>query len=166
MTPRVSFQWSQNLMLRRRFSVDGGWSTFGAYRPCTKTCGGGTHTRTRTCTHPRPANGGKPCNGSATQTSPCNTRPCPTTPTTTTTTTTTTPMPTTTPGIVNTTSQTLINLLTVVFTGPGNMWNYILYIKRTDNLSFHRSSNLWNDRLRLPEILISTITVYKTKSAF
>lgn len=68
--------------------VDGGWTTFGSYSPCTKTCGGGTHTRTRNCTNPRPANGGLPCNGSATETTACNTGPCPTTPTTTTTTTT------------------------------------------------------------------------------
>lgn len=78
------------------FSVDGGWTKWGSYSPCSKTCGGGTHFRERSCTNPRPANGGADCAGSAKETSDCNTQACPTTPPPTTTTTPkTTPMPTT-----------------------------------------------------------------------
>ncbi|XP_078318956.1 hemicentin-1-like isoform X2 [Crassostrea virginica] len=57
--------------------VDGGWSAFGPYSHCTASCGGGKHTRTRTCTHPTPQHGGKNCVGSSTETHSCNTNPCP-----------------------------------------------------------------------------------------
>ena len=74
--------------------MDGGWTTWGSYSPCTKSCGGGTHFRERSCTNPRPSHGGKMCVGNARQNHACNAAPCPTTPTTTT----TTPKPTTTQG--------------------------------------------------------------------
>ena len=42
------------------------------------TCGGGTQTRTRTCTNPPPSNGGKDCSGlgPAEMTEECNTQEC------------------------------------------------------------------------------------------
>ena len=49
--------------------VHGHFSAFGA---CSKTCGGGT--RTRTCTNPAPRNGGMGCSGHSRQT--CNTQAC------------------------------------------------------------------------------------------
>ncbi len=50
--------------------INGGWTDFGL---CSKTCGGGT--QSRTCTNPAPANGGVNCVGDTTQS--CNTQACP-----------------------------------------------------------------------------------------
>eukprot|EP00112_Aurelia_sp_Birch-Aquarium-sp1_P018684 Seg4492.1 transcript_id=Seg4492.1/GoldUCD/mRNA.D3Y31 product=Coadhesin protein_id=Seg4492.1/GoldUCD/D3Y31 len=57
--------------------INGGYSNWGAYKPCTKSCGGGTKTRSRVCNNPRPAHGGKKCEGASSQTVPCNSNPCP-----------------------------------------------------------------------------------------
>ncbi|KAJ8320121.1 hypothetical protein KUTeg_001708 [Tegillarca granosa] len=57
--------------------VDGGWSAFSAYSPCTKTCGGGTMFRQRTCTNPSPVYGGALCIGTASETTQCNAQNCP-----------------------------------------------------------------------------------------
>ena len=57
--------------------VDGGWSDDDAWSECSADCGGGTQTRTRTCTNPAPANDGADCVGQATETQNCNTEPCP-----------------------------------------------------------------------------------------
>ena len=45
------------------YSVDGKWSEWTEFTPCSETCIGGVKKRTRTCTPP--ANGGKPCSGEA-----------------------------------------------------------------------------------------------------
>ena len=57
--------------------VDGGWSEFGDWSTCSKTCGGGTKTRTRTCTDPAPNHGGADCVGEDTESQNCNTHFCP-----------------------------------------------------------------------------------------
>ncbi|XP_078346313.1 uncharacterized protein LOC144631689 isoform X2 [Oculina patagonica] len=59
--------------------VDGGYSAWGPYGACSKPCGGGEQTRTRTCTNPPPANGGKDCSGLGPSTSSrkCNENSCP-----------------------------------------------------------------------------------------
>ncbi|MDD2647033.1 MAG: hypothetical protein PHV78_03680 [Patescibacteria group bacterium] len=49
--------------------IDGGWSDWSA---CSVSCGGGT--KTRTCTNPAPANGGKNCEGDSSLV--CNTQSC------------------------------------------------------------------------------------------
>ncbi|KAK7454681.1 hypothetical protein BaRGS_00039564, partial [Batillaria attramentaria] len=41
--------------------VDGGWSCWTDWGPCSVTCGEGTRTRTRTCDNPPPSNGGADC---------------------------------------------------------------------------------------------------------
>ena len=57
--------------------VNGGWSVWGPYGPCTVTCGGGHRSRHRTCSDPAPLNGGTPCKGPAVDMSNCNTQKCP-----------------------------------------------------------------------------------------
>ena len=74
--------------------VVGQWSEFGSWSGCTKTCGGGTQHRERTCNNPAPENGeGQNCVGQATETQTCGINSCPSTSTSTTTTTTTTSTP-------------------------------------------------------------------------
>ncbi|XP_078352100.1 thrombospondin-2-like [Oculina patagonica] len=58
-------------------AVDGGWSDFGEWGECSVTCGGGIKERTRTCTNPPPAHGGKDCVGNNKEEQECNTDPCP-----------------------------------------------------------------------------------------
>ncbi|XP_023930427.1 uncharacterized protein LOC112041253, partial [Lingula anatina] len=55
--------------------VDGVWSAYSPWGQCTKTCGTGTQTRTRTCTPPQ--HGGVDCVGNATESRECNTQACP-----------------------------------------------------------------------------------------
>merc|ERR1712054_699932 len=52
-------------------AVDGGWSNWGEYSECSVTCGGGTKTKTRTCTNPARANGGADCKGKSENTKEC-----------------------------------------------------------------------------------------------
>ena len=59
-------------------TVDGGFSSWGPYGKCSKSCGGGQQTRERTCTNPPPANGGKDCSelGPSTSSRKCNQKSC------------------------------------------------------------------------------------------
>ncbi|XP_068809626.1 hemicentin-1 isoform X3 [Struthio camelus] len=57
--------------------VDGNWSEWGLWEECSKSCGQGNRTRTRTCSNPPAQRGGKPCDGSAVDSVMCNIRPCP-----------------------------------------------------------------------------------------
>ena len=43
--------------------VNGSWSNWSSFGACSKNCGRGVKTRTRTCTNPPPSNGGVPCQG-------------------------------------------------------------------------------------------------------
>eukprot|EP00105_Crassostrea_gigas_P044957 XP_019929105.1 PREDICTED: mucin-like protein [Crassostrea gigas] len=57
--------------------VNGGWSAWGQFTPCGKSCGGGIQVRFRSCDHPSPSNGGLPCYGNSLQTASCNNKICP-----------------------------------------------------------------------------------------
>lgn len=57
--------------------INGDWSGWSAWSTCTETCGGGTQTRTRTCTSPAPFCGGADCAGVPSETRDCNTNLCP-----------------------------------------------------------------------------------------
>ena len=59
--------------------VSGGYTQWSVFSPCTKSCAGGTHFRTRNCTNPRPEAGGLDCTriGPPKEVVPCNTKPCP-----------------------------------------------------------------------------------------
>ena len=52
--------------------VDGSWGPWEAWSQCTRTCGGGKAERTRECDD----NGGRDCEGHATQTRDCNKDTC------------------------------------------------------------------------------------------
>ena len=56
--------------------VDGGWSGYGSWSKCSAVCGGGTQSRTRTCTNPAPRYGGQDCVGEETETKDCNLYSC------------------------------------------------------------------------------------------
>ncbi|XP_013377196.1 PREDICTED: hemicentin-1 isoform X3 [Chinchilla lanigera] len=57
--------------------VDGRWSEWSLWEECTKSCGRGNRTRTRTCNNPPAQHGGRPCEGNAVEIIMCNVRPCP-----------------------------------------------------------------------------------------
>ncbi|XP_052699320.1 coadhesin-like [Crassostrea angulata] len=56
--------------------VNGGWSAWGQFTPCGKSCGGGIQVRFRSCDHPSPSNGGLSCIGDSLQTASCNSQQC------------------------------------------------------------------------------------------
>ncbi|KAI8508970.1 hypothetical protein Bbelb_128180 [Branchiostoma belcheri] len=67
-----------NNIIRTKVPVDGGWSEWDDWSPCSVTCGNGTRTRTRTCDNPSPAYGGRDCEGAASETQTCPDQPqCP-----------------------------------------------------------------------------------------
>ncbi|KAH3852928.1 hypothetical protein DPMN_095449 [Dreissena polymorpha] len=51
--------------------VNGQWTSWYPWAPCSVTCGLGDHYRLRTCTHPRPQNGGSYCDGEAEERDAC-----------------------------------------------------------------------------------------------
>jgi hypothetical protein len=59
--------------------LDGNWTEWSEFDNCTLSCGGGTHTRTRTCDNPKPDYGGTNCSDTNVdfEIQLCNTQPCP-----------------------------------------------------------------------------------------
>jgi len=62
----------------KKCTVDGGFSQWSDWGSCSAACGGGTQSRSRTCTNPAPAFGGNDCSaiGQYTETRPCNSQSC------------------------------------------------------------------------------------------
>merc|ERR1712179_796017 len=56
--------------------VDGGFSTWDEWGPCTVECGGGDQTRSRRCDSPPPQFGGADCVGELFECQRCNMEPC------------------------------------------------------------------------------------------
>ena len=59
-----------------RRPVDGAWSNWASFSTCSKSCGTGYRTRTRSCTNPSPMYDGKYCFGESFDIQDCNTNPC------------------------------------------------------------------------------------------
>ncbi|XP_061195956.1 thrombospondin-2-like [Saccostrea echinata] len=57
--------------------VQGGWSSWGEWGTCSRTCGSGTKDRSRSCNNPSPMYGGNYCIGNSINTILCNTNNCP-----------------------------------------------------------------------------------------
>ncbi|CAH3171117.1 unnamed protein product [Porites lobata] len=60
-----------------RCPVHGGFSPWRSWSRCSVTCGGGLQRRSRTCTNPRPAYGGRQCFGAYVQSQRCALNRCP-----------------------------------------------------------------------------------------
>lgn len=58
-------------------AIDGDWSDWSEWKSCSKSCGIGITSRSRTCTNPYPRNGGKFCDGMSLDIKYCNINPCP-----------------------------------------------------------------------------------------
>ena len=59
------------------FSVNGGWSSWSSWSSCSKSCGYGIQSASRSCSNPYPSNGGMGCSGSSSTSRYCNTNACP-----------------------------------------------------------------------------------------
>ncbi|XP_076248702.1 uncharacterized protein LOC143188377 [Calliopsis andreniformis] len=57
-------------------SINGIWSSWTVWSPCSTSCGIGTQLRNRMCTNPSPSGDGLSCFGSASEIRQCFTRPC------------------------------------------------------------------------------------------
>ncbi len=58
-------------------AVHGNWSQWSEWKTCSKPCGIGITSRSRTCSNPPPRNGGKHCDGMTMDVRYCNLQPCP-----------------------------------------------------------------------------------------
>nr|XP_015807576.2 A disintegrin and metalloproteinase with thrombospondin motifs 8 [Nothobranchius furzeri] len=63
-------------MLQPLMAVDGGWSSWGPWQQCSRTCGGGVEFSYRECTNPVPQNEGMYCEGQRVRYQSCNIQLC------------------------------------------------------------------------------------------
>ncbi|CAH0716255.1 unnamed protein product, partial [Brenthis ino] len=64
------------ICVNKKCVLNGGWSGWGSWGPCSQSCGSGKRSRTRSCTRPIPSDEGKPCMGSKIEVGSCNLTPC------------------------------------------------------------------------------------------
>ena len=57
--------------------MDGGFTEWGLWEPCSSSCGPGSQSRTRNCTNPPPNNHGNDCEGPRAEIQGCISGPCP-----------------------------------------------------------------------------------------
>ena len=58
------------------YTVNGDWSSWGAWGTCSVTCGNGAEARERKCSNPEPMYGGRPCQGHPTESRSCLPKYC------------------------------------------------------------------------------------------
>lgn len=58
-------------------AVNGSWSTWTDWSPCTESCGAGTRQKTRLCDNPVPLFGGAQCQGTFNEIESCSVATCP-----------------------------------------------------------------------------------------
>ncbi|XP_058399236.1 A disintegrin and metalloproteinase with thrombospondin motifs 14 isoform X3 [Diceros bicornis minor] len=63
--------------LEQTYGQDGGWSSWTTFGSCSRSCGGGVRSRSRSCDNPPPAYGGRQCSGPTFQYQVCNSEECP-----------------------------------------------------------------------------------------
>lgn len=68
---------SKLCLLSLSFSVNGGYSNWEEWGPCSSTCGQGFQERIRLCNNPQPANGGRSCSGPSIDSRKCQAGLCP-----------------------------------------------------------------------------------------
>ncbi|XP_029464912.1 A disintegrin and metalloproteinase with thrombospondin motifs 14 isoform X2 [Rhinatrema bivittatum] len=58
------------------YSQDGSWSNWSRFSSCSRTCGGGVRSRSRRCSNPPSAYGGRECPGATSEYQVCNSEEC------------------------------------------------------------------------------------------
>ncbi|XP_050684043.1 uncharacterized protein LOC126978956 [Leptidea sinapis] len=83
--PRVSFSWGTHcrgshdeleVCSQKKCRLDGGWTGWRSWGPCSQACGAGKRIRTRCCTRPIPFGGGANCYGPRVEIGTCHLKPC------------------------------------------------------------------------------------------
>ena len=67
-----------DIIITGKKAVNGEYTAWSEWESCSKSCGEGEQKRSRSCTNPRPANGGSDCSrlGKAVETKKCNLKNC------------------------------------------------------------------------------------------
>ncbi|XP_076085929.1 thrombospondin-2-like [Mytilus galloprovincialis] len=76
-TPPKGWGAGSQLPFTSRIPVNGGWSSWSAFKECSVTCGGGKQSQYRSCNNPATAKGGTDCVGDGVNSVSCNEHPCP-----------------------------------------------------------------------------------------
>ena len=71
------FKFGQRILYFLEAAVDGMWTSWSRWSVCTRSCDGGKHFRSRTCTNPEPKDNGRYCVGPDKMDGFCNIARCP-----------------------------------------------------------------------------------------